>query len=57
MIHEDGIEVVVEVLCGVFGDDNLRRGDVLGDLDGGRHVAAVIGGATMPILAAVIFCV
>ena len=25
LTHEDGIEVVVEVLCGVFGDD-LRCG-------------------------------
>ena len=42
LLVEDGIEVVIEVLCGVFGDD-LRCGDVLGVLDWGRHVADVFG--------------
>ena len=47
LTHEDGIEVVVEVLCGVFGDD-LRCGGVLGVLGRGAHVGCVIAEPTFP---------
>ena len=51
LIHEqDGVEVVVEVLCGVFGDD-LRCGGVLGVLGRGGHVGSVISLAPLPIRA------
>ena len=40
--HEDGVEVDVDVLCGVFGD-NLRCGGVLGVLGREGLVACVIG--------------
>ena len=54
-IHEDGIELVVELLCGVFGDD-LRCGarGVIGVL-GRRHVGSVIGLAAAPISADILF--
>ena len=50
LIHEDGIELVVELLCGVFGDD-LRCGGVLGVLGRGGHVGSVTSLAPLPIRA------
>ena len=51
MFHEDdGIEIVVEVLCGVFGAD-LRCGGVLGVLGRVGHVAGVISLAGLSIRA------
>ena len=50
LFHEDGNEVVVvEVLCGVFGDD-LRCGGVLGVLGRAEHVGSVIGGCISPFV-------
>ena len=49
LIHEDGVEVVVEVLYGIFGDD-LGCGGVLHVLDRrGGHVGSVISLAPLSI--------